>query len=288
MGPVSKVGAEADGGNAQGQGDVAVGGAGLAGHLPADGGLQSGLRLLKQGFSLLLRLRAQVLAGSLPHQFHRQFRPVQNPVELFFHVIQPRLVVGAELAEHPRLLGDGVDGSSAGDGSHIEGGLPLGGHLDPVDLLDDSRQLLDGVLPAEIPVGVASLGLCGHQEAGGAHRPVGDGVQLAVKAVECLDPIPVILADLPAALQVAQALLPGIAHEEDAGARGLQAGLGHVLGDHQDVHQVGSVIPHAGTAELSSLLLPWQGIRVRKYHVRVGHEHHHRAVLLHAHRVDHV
>ena len=192
------------------------------------------------------------------------------------------------------MLGDGVDGGSAGNGPHVVGGTALGGQLDLVQPLDDPRQLFDGVCGSELIKGMSSLGLHLDAITHGAHGLCHDTSKAAVKGAEALDPAAVDPADLPDAPQVSKALLAGVAHQKEPFLPERLQGFplpkfpGKVFCRKQKAYQTGGVVSHAGTAEPAVFLLQGQGLQVRKHHVHMGHKYLQRPLALCFHRIDHI
>ena len=113
----------------------------------------------------------------------------------------------------------------------------------------------------------------------GAHGTVRDAAEIAVKAVEGLNPPAVVRYDLLGALQVAESLLAGIHHKEIAIALRRDAVLRHVMQRQQHGHHIGGIVADAGAAQLIPVDTQRQCLRVRENHIRMGHEHHQRLIL---------
>lgn len=128
---------------------------------------------------------------------------------------------------------------------------------------------LDGAGIAEVQIGVASLAPHLHPVADHRHRPVHRLAVQAVIDVGLLDTAGVVLHDLFDALQIAQGLLAGVAHQQKA-VLGLQVILGDVAGQKQQDRRVGGVVPDAGAVEDPVLFFHGQRLQIREHRVQMG------------------
>ena len=261
-------------GDAQGEGNIAVRGAGGQGGGEAvvfpDGGCGP---LCKVG---IVHIQA---AGPVTHRFDRDLNAgsaelLHNAVKFCLHECQPLPLVGAELIEHLGTLRDGIDGGAAADGADVVGGLSDGRDLHLIEPGNEPGELGDGVGGTEAGIGMAAFGGDRDPEAAGAHRFCDDCVGVAVEGDKLLHPVTEICQDLPASLQVAQALLAGIDDQQNAAVSGCQTVLKDKPCHGQQGHRVGGVIAHAGTVDAPVFRFQGQGSGVRENHVGMGHEDH--------------
>ena len=192
--------------------------------------------------------------------------------EVLFHDCQGFCFIGSELIEHLGVLGDGIDGGAARNGAHVVGGLALGRDLDGVEGVDEAGKVGDGVAIAEGAVGVAALGIHFDPVAHGAHGPVDAAAGLVIEGHEFLDTFAVVFHDLPAALQIAQALLAGVDHQQYAPVPGRDFLFCDESRRRQQGHHAGGVVADAGAEDLAVPDFQRQFLGVGEDHIAVGHE----------------
>ena len=135
---------------------------------------------------------------------------------------------------------------------------------------------------------MAALGVHGDAVAHGAHGPVDAAAGLVVEGHKFLDAVTVVFHDLPAALQIAQALLARVDHQQHAPVPGCDFLFCDVSGRRQQGHHAGSVIADAGAENLAVPDFQRQLFCVGENHIAVGHEYRDRLVAVAADGVHHI
>lgn len=216
MGLSVKVRADAKGRYAEGQRNVAVGGAAADGDLFADGLFDKRKHLV---FKRLHFSFVNVAAGSVAHGRDPHRRPLTGTGE---DILKPSLhkgkavpVVGAVFAKHFCRLGDGIYRGAALNNSHVVRGLCalLFGNLDLIYLANDLAQHRNGVFSSEAVKGMSALGQSGDLISVGAYGAVDDDVKLTVEGDEGRYPVSKAVEQSAGALKVAKPLLAGIKEE---------------------------------------------------------------------------
>ena len=168
--------------DAQREGDIAVGGAGLhPGFLSGDGPDDIHRMGGKAVHGVLVQ---RAVAGADSQQLYFKAAALPFPVgqrgaERRLHPGQVFLCVGAELIEHGRLLRDGVDGGAPFDAADVVG--DPGRRDDAVELVRQAAEQPDGAGFAKVLVGVAAGGPASDTVPPGAHRPCAAGRHIHIK-----------------------------------------------------------------------------------------------------------
>ena len=209
------------------------------------------------------QLALHIIAFGLP--------ALQDPVQVTLHGLQAAVIVRAVFIENRAALGNGIDCGAAFDRPDIVGCIALGRRHDGIQFTNDAGHDLNGIVPAEVTVGVTALGLYRNPVPVRADRGVRHAADVAVKGIEALNLIAMILENLLGAVQISQSLFTGIGYDHEIMLQFIPM-LQHIAQTEHQGHQVGGVIPDARRGQDTAGAHHGQRLRIREDDVHVGHE----------------
>ena len=205
-------------------------------------------------------------------------------------MFQTYAVIGTVFIKHFRILGNGVYGSTAGNGADIVGGYAVAilGNFYRVKRSYQTRKHVDCVAVPETAETVSAFGgnryfvtVTAHGSADySLHRTVVQRNKLSDSAGESF-------RDLSRAFQVAQPLFAAVRHDHETVFAEFVIILKIACADHQYC-KIGSVVGHPGRIDIAVFFFITHRFSVGKHRIRMRHNYSYIIVGSHIQRYDYI